>query len=224
MDSCPLRRRGSRTRQTAKRRPIEPFSWTFSPATFFVRLRRVSLVQLDIELLDQYSISRVIFADQVLEDVGLKNQRLKAAGHVELVGKILADQYGTYGFAQLANHPFRSSGRCKQPEPDVDFKPRVGLPDRRYIREALRPGFAARRQRPQVSSLELTCARCAGEQRLRLACDSGCRGGRPAAVWHMEQIDAGALLEHLHGEMLLAADPARRIGEWRIRRTRIRDE
>src|SRR5499433_370702 len=155
MDSCPLRRRGSPTRQTAKRWPIEPFSCTFSLAAFFVRLRRVSLVQLDIELLDQYSISRVIFADQVLEDVGLKNQRLKAAGRAELLGKIRADQYGMHGFAQLANHPLRSSGRCKQPEPDVDFKARVGLPDGRNIRKAVRPGFAARRQRPQVSSLEL---------------------------------------------------------------------
>jgi hypothetical protein len=37
------------------------------------------LIEFDLELLDQYSISRMIFADQVVDGVGLQDQRLKAA-------------------------------------------------------------------------------------------------------------------------------------------------
>jgi hypothetical protein len=79
-------------------------------------------------------------------------------------------------------------------------------------------------ERTQLARMDLRCARTPGEHRHRVAGHSGQRSRCAAFERDVREVDAGALLQHFHREVMLAAIAARRVRQWRIGLAHVRNE
>ena len=126
--------------------------------------------------------------------------------------------------AQRAHDRFRRAGGREQAEPDVDAVAGVEFADGRQFRKTLGAMLAAGGDRAQLAGEDERGAGGAGEQHFGVARDGGLRRRRRAPERHVQQVDAGALLEHFHHELVLAAIAAGGVGDRRLGLARIVDE
>ncbi len=126
--------------------------------------------------------------------------------------------------AQADQHRFWRAGGGEQREPDRDLVARIKFADRRQLGELGRALLARGRERAQLAGLDLGFRRRAGEHRRGVAGDGRHRRRRPALERHVQEIDAGALLQYFHRQMVLAPVAARRVGQRRRGASRIFDE
>ena len=95
---------------------------------------------------------------------------------------------------------------------------------RRHVRKHRRALLAGGGQAAQRAGLQEPGVGSPRQHHLGLARHRRHAGRRAAAIRHMQQVDAGALLEHFDAELMLAAVAARGIGERRLLLARIFDE
>src|SRR5271165_4671570 len=74
------------------------------PASGSRRGKGEGSIELDVELLHQRAVFLVVPADQGVERIGFQDQRLKAAGDIQLFRKLGTTQGGVHGFADFADH------------------------------------------------------------------------------------------------------------------------
>src|SRR5215510_11512206 len=109
---------------------------------------------------------------------------------------------------ELRQHVGRNAGGYEHAEPQIDLKAlQPGLVDRGYVRidVAAREASGSNRAHAVVAG-ERQRAGDAAERELHLAAHHIGERGADAAIGNMGRIDAGALLEHLGGEMRGRAD------------------
>src|SRR5262245_2042935 len=156
-------------------------------------------VRLDAEVVDDLAVFLVVLMDQRAELRRRQDQRLEAAGDVELLGKVRPGEQLVDFRAQRGEDRLRRSRRCENAEPDVDREAWVELADGGQVRIALRALLAAGGEHAQLPARDQRRARRAREQHLGVAGDGRLRRRRRAAERHVQEVDAGALLEDLHG-------------------------
>jgi hypothetical protein len=99
---------------------------------------------------------------------------------------------------ELVDHFCRRSSRCTDAIPRARLEARHKLSHGRNVRECLGSCYARHSQRAQLACSDwLDHARRRKEHDLHLSADEIGQGGRPAAIGHIDQVDASHHLEQL---------------------------
>ena len=201
--------------------------WAFSGplARAAVVAEATSSVDLSPSGLDDLRVLRVLRADQRGELLGRREVRLESAEVADAAAEVLVGQQcDWFPGAAWTRTGCRQACRPEKTEPGRDLEVRIELTQPRQLGIGGRALLSGYGERAQLAGLDMAGDGIAAEHHRDLAGQQRHRRRAAAFEGDVQQIDAGARLEHLHHQVVLAAVADRGVGERRLGAPRILDE